>query len=189
MITEATPIVIPSSVRSERSRFASTPCTAMRSASNEAHAGTRSWVVACGRGIGVGDRSLADIRDDLAVGELDHALRALGDVALVGDHHDRPAERVQAGEDVEHLLRRRAVEVSGRLVGEHDRRVGDDRARDRGALLLAAGELRRSVQRAVGEPDGRDRLERARASLGPVHPRVDQRQLDVPHAPTCAESG
>ena len=33
------------------------------------------------------------------------------------------------------------VEVAGRLVGEDQRRVGDERARDRDPLLLTAGEL------------------------------------------------
>ena len=47
----------------------------------------------------------------------------------------------------------RRVEVAGRLVGEHDRRPRDERAGDRDALLLAAGELRR----AVAEPLRRGR--------------------------------
>ena len=33
------------------------------------------------------------------------------------------------------------VEVAGRLVGEHERRRADDRAGDRDALPLAAGQL------------------------------------------------
>ena len=38
-----------------------------------------------------------------------------------------------------------AVQVSGRLVGEQERRIVGERARDRDALLLAARELRRIV--------------------------------------------
>ena len=49
--------------------------------------------------------------------------------------------RVQAVEDRHHLLRGGRVEVAGRLVGEDHGRVGDERARDRDPLLLAAGEL------------------------------------------------
>ena len=45
------------------------------------------------------------------------------------------------------------VEVAGRLVGEHHRRPRDERAGDRDALLLAAGELRRPVRAALGETD------------------------------------
>ena len=56
------------------------------------------------------------------------------------------------------------VEVPGRLVGEEDRRVGDQRARDRHALLLAAGELRRDgVASRPSRPTAADRA-RARAS-------------------------
>ena len=46
----------------------------------------------------------------------------------------------------------RRVEVAGRLVGQHDRRVVGERARDGDALLLAARELRRIVVRAIGQP-------------------------------------
>jgi hypothetical protein len=33
------------------------------------------------------------------------------------------------------------IEIGGRLVGEHQLRIGDERSRDRDALLLAAREL------------------------------------------------
>ncbi len=47
----------------------------------------------------------------------------------------------------------RVVEIAGRLVGEQDLRVVGERADDRDALLLAAGEPRRAVAEARGEPD------------------------------------
>ena len=43
------------------------------------------------------------------------------------------------------------VEIPGWLVGQHDRRIVGQRARQRDALLLAAGQLRRIVMRAVGQ--------------------------------------
>ena len=52
------------------------------------------------------------------------------------------------------------VEVAGRLVGEQERRVVDERARDGEALLLAAGEL-------VGEPRRRRRQPEASISARP----------------------
>ena len=55
----------------------------------QAHAVTPLLSDRCGRGTAVDGRCRR--RDDLAVGELDHALRVRGDVVLVGDHHDRPA--------------------------------------------------------------------------------------------------
>ena len=45
-----------------------------------------------------------------------------------------------------------AVEIPGRLVGEHQRRIVGQRARDRHALLLAARELRRIVMAAIVQP-------------------------------------
>ena len=45
-----------------------------------------------------------------------------------------------------------AVEVAGGLVGDDERRVGDDGAGDGDALLLAAGEFERIVLHAVGRP-------------------------------------
>ena len=46
-----------------------------------------------------------------------------------------------------------AVEVAGRLVGHQQIGIGDDRPRDRHALLLAAGELTRVMMLAAGEAD------------------------------------
>ena len=75
---------------------------------------------------------------------------------------------------------RRGVEVAGRLVGEQQRRLGHQRARDRDALLLAARELGRRVLRAVGEPDRCERLAARAARRSRARtPPVDQRQLDV----------
>ena len=53
----------------------------------------------------------------------------------------------------QHLVRGRGVEGAGRLVGQDDRGVGDQRPGDRDALLLAAGELRGQPPAPVAEPD------------------------------------
>ena len=55
------------------------------------------------------------------------------------------------------------VERAGRLVGEDQQRLGDQRARDRHALLLAAGELRGVVVGALAQPDALQHRQRARA--------------------------
>ena len=52
-----------------------------------------------------------------------------------------------AAQQGQHLVRGGGVEGAGRLVGEHDRGLGDQRAGDGDALLLAAGELRRAGAR------------------------------------------
>ena len=59
------------------------------------------------------------------------------------------------------------------------RRVGDERARDRHALLLAAGELVRIVVHAVGEAHHVERGQHMRVALAAREPCQQQRQLDV----------
>ena len=63
---------------------------------------------------------------------------------------------------------------SSRTLGRDDERAGD-----RDALLLAAGELVRPVAGPVREADGGERLEHALPSLARGEARVDERQLDV----------
>ena len=55
------------------------------------------------------------------------------------------------------------VEVAGRLVGDEQVRVGDDGARDRDALLLAARQLLRAVAGAMRQADGAERKQRRAA--------------------------
>ena len=116
---------------------------------------------------------------DLAVDDLHDALAALGDARVVGDDHDRLAARVHLVEDLQDLEARLGVEVAGRLVGQDQRRAVHDRARDGGALALAARQLGRPVLRALGEADLAQRLERALLALAAADPGVEQRQLDV----------
>jgi hypothetical protein len=56
-------------------------------------------------------------------------------------------------EQLEDLAARLRVEVAGRLVGEDDRRLRHERARDRDTLLLAARKLGGPVRQAVVEAD------------------------------------
>ena len=65
----------------------------------------------------------------------------------------------------------RRVEVAGRLVGQHDRRIVGERARDRDALLLAARQLRRIVMRAIGQPNLVEQLP-ARARTASRRPAI-----------------
>ena len=88
-------------------------------------------------------------------------MRVGGDVGFVRDEHDGVARFVQALEERHDLDAGLRVEVAGRLVGEQDRRVVDERARDRHALTLAAGQLVRPVVLAVAQLDLLERLVRA----------------------------
>ena len=71
------------------------------------------------------------------------------------------------------------IQVAGGLVGEQQRGPVHQRAGDRDALLLAAGELARQVALAALEADRAQRGARALALLGGRDAAVDERQLDV----------
>ena len=125
--------------------------------------------------------STSVVGDD-AVDHADDPVGRAADREVVRDDQQR-----QAALDVEppqqrgDLLGVRAVEVAGRLVGPHDRRVVDQRAGDRHALALAAGELVGDVAAAVGQADQLERLVRTPARLGGGDAGDEQRQLDVLH--------
>ena len=79
---------------------------------------------------------------------------------VVGHQHQRHAAFPGLAEqEVGDLPAGRLVEIAGRLVGDQHQRIGRQRAGNRHALLLAAGQLAGIVGDAVAEPD---RLELAR---------------------------
>ena len=88
-----------------------------------------------------------------------------------------PSSSTDSRRSVEDLVRRTAVEVAGRLVGEEHGRPRDERPCDRDALLLAAGELGRAVRATVGEADARDHL--GHPGLVRLLARDRERQEDV----------
>src|SRR6516164_2979551 len=95
-----------------------------------------------------------------------------GQLRLVGDHgpvadldRARDAVGAQLHEELEDRVAGVGVEVSGRLVGEHEGRVADERAGDRDALALPARQLRRGVGRARRQPDAIERSACARQPL------------------------
>ena len=85
-------------------------------------------------------------------------LRALNDghpvrVRIMGHQHQRHAAFPGLGEqEIGNLPARRLVEISGRLVGDQDCGIGCECARQRDALLLAAGQLRRIMMVPLGQP-------------------------------------
>ena len=111
--------------------------------------------------------------------EGDPARQCAGDVLVVGDHDDRRAFGVEAAEEADDVGRGSAVEVAGRFVGEHDRRVADDRSGDGDALAFAAGELRRLVVDPVGEPDSFECFGGEGSPAAAAHALVEQPGGDV----------
>ena len=85
-----------------------------------------------------GDEGSRRLIHDFAVAKRDPAVGTPSDVGLMGDEDHGDARLVQLLEYLDNLFRGVAVERAGRLVGEEDVRVVDERARNRYALLLAA---------------------------------------------------
>ena len=108
-------------------------------------------------------RRLARVGDDAAVEHLDLARKPRGQVAVVGDDHDRRSACMERFEQRDDRGAGGAVEVAGRLVGEHDRGLTDERARNRDTLALPTRELRRPEPGPMAETDPGERLGRLRA--------------------------
>ena len=114
---------------------------------------------------------------------------------------------VELAEEIQDLVRALAIEIAGGLVRDEDLRIGDDRAGDRHALLLAAGELpgimvfpaleahdaerRHDVlpppppRVPVPSPDNRDTV----YERDPVKPLPDSAYRAPEQAPPAARSG
>src|SRR5262249_27375512 len=144
-MTQATPMMMPSAVRIDRSllrAIAFMPTfRIVRSLSIASRPRGRDHPAP-------GDRR---VLDDPAVAEDDDAAGVLRDVCLVRAQHDRLAFVVELLEDAHGLFGGLRVEIAGRLVGQDQLRVVDERARDGDPLLLAARELARLVVVPVGE--------------------------------------
>src|SRR5262249_53586502 len=96
----------------------------------------------------------ADLLRERAFVEMQRVPRVLGGLRIVS-YHDHPlavgtVELLPQGQD---FLRRLAVEITGRLVADQERGIRNDGACDRHALLLSAGELRRTMLRAILQTD------------------------------------
>ena len=72
---------------------------------------------------------------------------------------------IQLEHEREHRLGVAAIEISGGLVGQHDARIGHERARHRGALAFAARQLVRPMDQALAESHALE--DRARACSPP----------------------
>ncbi|GJM76524.1 hypothetical protein HMSSN036_87400 [Paenibacillus macerans] len=78
------------------------------------------------------------------------ARKPVRQIEVMGDRHKRmlPAF-AQPKQQVRHFLRRLPVQASRRFVGQHQRRIVDQRPDDRHPLLLTAGQLGRQMAAAV----------------------------------------
>ena len=106
-------------------------------------------------------------------------LGVLGDVVLVRHHEDGLPLPVEVHEDRHDLLAGGGVQVARGLVGQQDGGLVDERARDRHALPLAAGELRWAVVHAQSQAHRLQRLAGPLAPLAGGHAGIDERKLHV----------
>ena len=81
-----------------------------------------------------------------------------GKAHFVGDDHHGHALAGEVDHHVEHLADHFGIERRGRLVEQHGDRVHRERAGDRDALLLAAGQFGRVFARVLLQPDALEQL-------------------------------
>ena len=88
-----------------------------------------------------------------------------------------------------HLLAELEIERAERLVEQQHLRVVDERARERDALLLAAGQLLRLSLPAAGEIDELEHLEHARRGSRPsARPRRSSPKATLSKIDMCGNS-
>src|SRR5262245_27102953 len=108
-------------------------------------------------------------------------------IGVVRNHYDGLSELfVETLDNLEHLLCRVAVEISGGLVRQDQSWVSDDSAGDRDTLLLSAGELFGQMPDTIREADKLERGHHVIAAFLLVELREQERQLDILK---CGEHG
>ena len=89
--------------------------------------------------------------------EMDLAVERGGKTGAVGHHQETAAaSRHEVARQRQNLVRRRLVEISGRLVGQKKQRLHRQSAADRHPLLLAAGQLLGITLQQAAEPQPLD---------------------------------
>ncbi len=114
-----------------------------------------------------------------AVVHKDYPVGVSRNIFVVSDHDDGVAFAVETDEELHDLTGGDAVEVSGRLVGEQDRRLVHEGAGDGDPLALAAGELVRPVPGPVSQADELQHLPGAFEPPFGWNPGVDQGKLHI----------
>ena len=104
------------------------------------------------------------------------------------NHQDADTLVVQALEQLHDLFAGMGVERSGRLIGQQNFRIVDDRSCNRHSLFLAAGKLGWFETHTVAEPHPLEGNRRPLSSLFFRHARIRQRQAYIFHcALSCKE--
>ena len=126
------------------------------------------------------------VGDDPAVEHLDLAGQPGRDVAVVGDHDDGRSSALSSSSRSRMALAGGAVEVAGRLVGQHDRRAAHQGAGDRDPLPLAARQLGRPGGAACGRARPVPARAAAVAALGMPAPAYSSPSATLSSAVACS---
>ena len=97
----------------------------------------------------------------------------------MGRDDDGGAARVGVGDDVHDVPGELGIQVPCRLVGQQERRIRDQRAGNRDALLLSSGERSRSVLHAMSQAQAFERAPDAGPGLAPRSARNLERDRHV----------
>ena len=97
---------------------------------------------------------------------------------MTGDEH-RHADFVEASKDVHHFDRKVRVQIAGGFIGDEDRRLADDGARNPDPLLFACGQFDRQTLFAAEQPDLIERGPDSFADFLRPYACDDERECDV----------
>src|SRR5438552_11377708 len=137
-VITSTSTIVPRLVRIVLSRFLRTFLKMMRPYLAKAFSSENIFCILFSRAFELPRRLL----DKAALFKVHDPAGALGGPRIMRDHDNRLLHApLQFAQEVQDFFGRAGVEVAGRLVGDDQRRVGDDRAGNPHALLLAPRKL------------------------------------------------
>jgi len=98
-----------------------------------------------------------------------------GDVALMRNENDGVAALIQIFEQRHDFFAGFGIEISSRFVGQDNRRLVHERARDRHALALTAREFVRFVMNPIAQANIGQNFRRTLFARLRIDPRVNER--------------
>src|SRR5438445_1532306 len=126
-------------------------------------------------------KSLHRLIAELSLVQINRSRRASGRMGIMGHHDDSfavlPIKRL---EQIQDLVTRFAIQVTGWLITQQESWVGDNAAGNADALLLAARECARIMLCPLGKANHRQSRGDMLLPFGPAEAREQQGQFDIP---------
>ncbi len=88
----------------------------------------------------------------------DNAIGGLHETLVVRRDNDDPPLVCDVAEELNHIVDPRLIQMRGRLVGDQQRRIEGEGARDGDPLLLASGQTARLVRPAPRHADSQEQF-------------------------------